>query len=91
MKTENLVDKYIRNTKKAFQGLKHSFNETEDKGILDYARRYLEDAEYYRSQKKFETALVSIVYCEGLLDALRLLGIVEFQWPEEAQKKQIDR
>jgi len=48
--------------------------------ILDHAKRYFEDTLYYCDQKRFETALVSIAYCEGLLDALRLLKLVKFQW-----------
>lgn len=40
----------------------------------------LEDAKYYREKKKLETRLASVAYCEGLLDALRLLGFVEFSW-----------
>ena len=45
----------------------------------------IRDALYYNDQKEFETALVSISYCEGLLDALRLLRMVEFQWSKDRQ------
>ena len=55
--------------------------------VLESAERYLKDAIYYRNQSRFETALASIVYCEGLLDALRLLGMVEFRWPPKHWKK----
>jgi hypothetical protein len=48
---------------------------------MDFAKAYLEDARYYREKKKFEVSLTSIAYCEGLLDALRLLGAVKFEWP----------
>jgi hypothetical protein len=41
----------------------------------------LEDAKYYKDQKRFETSLTSVAYCEGLLEALRLLGAVKFEWP----------
>lgn len=40
----------------------------------------LEDAKYYRERNKLETSLASVAYCEGLLDGLRLLGVVEFSW-----------
>lgn len=82
MTIKELVEKYIKNTQQAFQQIQ------EDKGlhrrrgekVLDHAKRYLEDAIYYRDQKRFETALASVAYCEGLLDALKLLEMVEFQW-----------
>ena len=45
--------------------------------IFGHVKAYLEDAKYFQSQKKFETSLVSIAYCEGLLDALKLAGAVK--------------
>jgi len=47
----------------------------------------VEDAKYYKLQKKLEVSLTSIAYCEGLLDALKLLGAVKFEWPTN-QKNQ---
>ncbi len=44
--------------------------------IFGYVKAYLDDAKYFRVQGKFETSLVSIAYCEGLLDALKLMGAV---------------
>jgi hypothetical protein len=49
--------------------------------VMDFAKAYLEDARHYREKKKFEVSLTSVAYCEGLLDALRLLGAVRFEWP----------
>jgi hypothetical protein len=49
--------------------------------VLEWARAYLKDAEYYREKEKLEVSLTSVAYCEGLLDALRLLGAVDFEWP----------
>jgi FAD synthetase len=49
--------------------------------VLEWARAYLKDAEYYREKEKLEVSLTSVAYCEGLLDALRLLGVVNFKWP----------
>jgi FAD synthetase len=51
------------------------------KEVVQWARGYLEDAEYYREKEKFETSLTSVAYCEGLLEALKLLGAVNFEWP----------
>jgi len=48
--------------------------------VFDWAKRYLQDAKYYQEKGKLETSLTSVAYCEGLLDALRLLGAVDFSW-----------
>jgi FAD synthetase len=55
--------------------------------VLSWANDYLEDAKYYKTQGKLETSLTSVAYCEGLLDALRLIGAVNFKWPTNQEKK----
>jgi FAD synthetase len=55
--------------------------------VLCWATDYLHDAKYYKSNGKFETSLTSVAYCEGLLDALRLIGAVEFEWPTKKEDK----
>ncbi|UCE96608.1 MAG: DUF357 domain-containing protein [Candidatus Bathyarchaeota archaeon] len=81
MTIEKLVERYIKKALQVFQQIeKSSLLEERAEKVLDYARRYFEDATYYREQKRFEIALTSVAYCEGLLDALKLLGMVEFQW-----------
>jgi hypothetical protein len=55
--------------------------------VLGWAADYLEDAKYYKAQGNLETSLASVAYCEGLLDALRLLGAVNFEWPTNQEKK----
>ena len=54
---------------------------------IEHIRAYLADAKYYKSQKNFETSLTSIAYCEGLLDALKLLGLVKFEWPAKQENE----
>jgi len=83
MTITKLVEKYIRNTQQVFHLLSESksLHERRVGKVLDYAKRYLDDAIYFGDQGKFETALASIAYCEGLLDALKLLEMVEFTWP----------
>jgi len=49
------------------------------KALIEHAARYVDDAEYY-AQERRATALASVSYAEGILDALRLLGLVEFEW-----------
>ncbi|MCW4053097.1 MAG: DUF357 domain-containing protein [Candidatus Bathyarchaeota archaeon] len=83
MTISKLVKKYIENAGKAFEQIKLGQRISEEgdiRKVLDWAERYFEDAIYFAKQSKFETALCSIAYCEGLLDALRLLDLVEFQW-----------
>ncbi|MGE5575053.1 MAG: DUF357 domain-containing protein [Ignavibacteria bacterium] len=55
--------------------------------VLSYANDYLEDAKYYKAQGKLETSLTSVAYCEGILDALRLIGAVNFEWPTKLDSK----
>ena len=57
--------------------------------VLSYATDYLEDAKYYKAQGNLETSLTSVAYCEGLLDALRLLGAVNFEWPINQENKKL--
>ncbi len=49
--------------------------------VVEYARAYLNDAKYYEDKRKLAISLTSIAYAEGLLDALRLIGAVKFEWP----------
>ncbi|MBS7614629.1 DUF357 domain-containing protein [Candidatus Bathyarchaeota archaeon] len=82
---EELAAKYIQKTERVLTLLKSvnvsvSPDEKKVYAVVDEAKRYLEDAKYYYEKKKFETSLVSVAYCEGLLDSLRMLGYVEFTW-----------
>ena len=86
MMLEGLVTKYIRTAENVFTDMivsKVTPNVDREKveEVIEHAKRYLEDAKYYRKENKLETGLASVSYCEGLLDALRLLGMVEFSWP----------
>ena len=85
MMLEETVSKYIRNTERVFGEIKRVpssvySNEAKIESVIETAKRYLEDAKYYQGKSKLETSLASVAYCEGLLDALRLLGVVEFSW-----------
>jgi hypothetical protein len=92
MSLEKLTSKYIASTEKVLKEIqrkKGAVKVTEENvdSILGYVTNYLEDAKYYKSQKMFETSLTSIAYCEGLLDALKLLGAVKFEWPAKTERK----
>ncbi|MGD0160538.1 MAG: DUF357 domain-containing protein [Candidatus Bathyarchaeia archaeon] len=86
MTLNELTSKYISSAEHVFSHMKVAETSvTLDlphiRNVVDFAKAYLEDAKYYRERKKFEVSLTSIAYCEGLLDALRLLGTVTFEWP----------
>lgn len=86
MKPEDLLAKYIRNSEKVFAEVKLKqdvvvLDEDKIREIIEHAKRYLTDAKYYGEKKQYETGLVSVAYAEGILDALRMLGMVEFTWP----------
>jgi FAD synthetase len=89
---EELASKYIASTDyalKKMETVKNSMNiDAEDIGkVMEYVKAYLEDAKYYRNNKKFEVSLASVAYCEGLLDALKLLGAVKFEWPVKRERR----
>jgi hypothetical protein len=92
MSLETLTTKYISMAEKVFIELTRtqmpiSLTEEMVASVLSYATDYLEDAKYYKAQGKLETSLTSVAYCEGLLDALRLLGAVKFEWPTNQENK----
>jgi FAD synthetase len=92
MSLEALATKYIGSAEKVLKELQQnkdaiSVSKEEVAKVLRWAYDYLEDAKYYKAQGKFETSLTSVAYCEGLLDALRLLGAVKFEWPKSQETK----
>jgi FAD synthetase len=91
MSLDELASKYISSAEQVFTKVSISRDPLSVKvesvtKVVDCARDYLEDARYYMEKKKFEVSLTSVAYCEGLLDALRMLGAVSFEWPKKPQK-----
>jgi len=92
MSIEELVVKYIISAKTVFRDLKPAgkslaVEPDQVKECIRWARNYLADAEYFTEKKKFEVSLTSVAYCEGMLDALRLLGAVSFEWPDRSKEE----
>jgi FAD synthetase len=92
MSLEALVSKYIGSAEKVLEEMQRTevpvaVDAAGVDEILGYVKAYLEDAKYYKAQKRFETSLTSVAYCEGLLDALRLVGAVKFEWPAKVERK----
>jgi FAD synthetase len=81
----SLVRRYVSSVELALRDLNiRDFDSTLiDKNmelVIDAAKRYLSDAKYYLKIKKEAIALTSISYAEGLLDALRIMELVDFEW-----------
>ena len=92
MSLEELVSKYIGSAERVFCEMEIAETRTNIdvisvNKVLEFAKAYLEDAKYYRDKKKFEVSLASVAYCEGLLDTLKLLGAVKFEWPVKRKAK----
>lgn len=91
MSLEKLVSRYIASTEhvlRKIETVENSMhvNAESVREIVEHVKAYLEDAKHYRDRKKFEVSLASVAYCEGLLDALKLLGAVKFEWPVRKEK-----
>jgi hypothetical protein len=92
MTLEDLASKYIASSERVFKEMKMIKNPitVDTKGtskIIEHAKAYLDDARYYKEKKEFEVSLTSVAYCEGLLDALRLLGAVKFEWATREKER----
>jgi len=88
MSLDALVSKYIDSAEKVLTEMQLTkdpltIDDARVNEVVGWVKAYLEDAKYYKAQKKLETSLTSIAYCEGLLDALKLLGAVKFEWPQK--------
>ena len=94
MSLEALTEKYIMSAENVLKELRQTempvtISEAAAAKVLRWASDYLEDAKYYKAKGNFETSLTSVAYCEGLLDALRLLGAVRFEWPPSQERKKL--
>jgi hypothetical protein len=96
MSLDELASEYIGTAERVFTDLavskgRLSVNVESVRKVVLCAGDYLEDARYYRDKKRFEISLTSVAYCEGLLDALRMLGAVTFEWPKKAKEKRSEK
>jgi FAD synthetase len=96
MSLEKLVAKYIGSTEHVLENMETvedsiNIHAESIRKVVKYVRAYLEDAKYYRDRKKFEVSLASVAYCEGLLDALKLLGAVKFEWSTKKKERKREK
>ncbi|MEM4462195.1 MAG: DUF357 domain-containing protein [Candidatus Bathyarchaeia archaeon] len=48
--------------------------------LLDWVRNYVEDSYHFLDKGDLASSLVAICYAEGIMEALRLLGLARFEW-----------
>ncbi len=73
------VEAYITNVELVLDRLEGRLGEPYSR-LLRLARLYASDARYYLERGDVFTALACIAYAEGLVDALRHLGVAEVDW-----------
>jgi diphthine synthase len=81
---DRLIEKYSAGCRRVIEELQakdlpKAVTLQDVKAITRHAANYLDDGEHYQTERK-ATALASVSYAEGILDALKLLGLVEFEW-----------
>jgi len=96
MSLEKLLSKYLVSTEHVLKNMEitESSITIDVEGIekvIEHVKAYLKDAKYYKDKKKFEVSLASVAYCEGLLDALKLLGAVKFKWSTKKKGRKRER
>ncbi len=74
------VEAYISNVELVLDRLEKEELGARASKLVELARLYLEDAKYYLKKGDPVTALADIAYAEGLIDALRWLGLASFDW-----------
>lgn len=79
--------KYIENLHAVMSTLELTSIPKDESRIIEYARDYLADAEFYLEKGDAVTSIACSSYAEGLLDALALLKKVKIEWPREARPR----
>lgn len=81
---------YLENLRKVMnEALRNFKNGDKAKNILNLAKSYVDDTEYFYNKGDYITGLVTAAYAEGLLDALRILGYTEFKWLRKPRTKNV--
>lgn len=86
------ASKYIENVKGALSQLEHDALSSEVQRIVELAKLYLSDASYYLGSGDCLVSIACSSYAEGLLDSLRMLRLVSFEWkrpPEVPPEKRV--
>jgi len=77
--------KYIANFNESLKSLK--IVDADAKKLIDIALAYYSDSRYYLEKGDCVTGIITISYAEGILDALRNLGLIEWSWVKAKEVK----
>ncbi|RLE82653.1 MAG: DUF357 domain-containing protein [Thermoprotei archaeon] len=82
------IEEYIKSVEKVLESVEFSKSARKPvvSEIVDLAKAYVNDARYYLEKEDLFTSLACIAYAEGLLDALRFQGLVNFSWERPSRK-----
>ena len=73
-----MLEKNIPKAKITLEKIKEmTDNNVRYRDLFKNIEAYIEDSERFRDEERFELAILSIGYAEGLIDALIFLGEVE--------------
>lgn len=75
------VQSYILKVEKVFNEIKIRIDLEKVRDVMEIAKSYLEDSKRFLENREIFNALAAISYAEGLLDSLRNLGYIDFEWP----------
>jgi diphthine synthase len=78
-----MLEKYVPKAKKALGGVREKIGARDSPRygpLLTNVEAYIQDSESFRNEGRYELAVLSVVYAEGLLDALGFLGELEIEW-----------
>ncbi|MEM0152942.1 MAG: DUF357 domain-containing protein [Ignisphaera sp.] len=78
------LSKYLATFKESLKSLK--LIDTSSSRIVDLALSYFNDSKYYFEKGDCITGLVTISYAEGILDALKLLNMIEWHWQKPIER-----
>jgi len=79
MNLRSRAEKYIGNIEGALRSL-HVKKEADAERVVKLAKSYALDAAYYLEREDYVTSIACSSYAEGLLDALRMMGLASFEW-----------
>lgn len=77
--------KYIQGMRRVLSevkviGVPVTISPSEVETLIYWARNYVEDSKVFLDRGDVASSLVAICYAEGIMEALKLLRLVEFEW-----------
>ncbi len=85
------IEAYIRNVEEALLSISPYGLSTRERELLRIAKSYVDDARHFLEREDYYNAMATVAYAEGLLDALRIMGLVDFSWPRTSRNVERSR